>query len=85
MGTIYGCQNANQEECYKYTDWEKWKSGTCVWLEGFGFYCDDESDEGGDGGDDNGDDDCYDGCYYMKGGQPLPAAKDSVLFAGLLI
>ena len=55
MGTIYGCQNANQEECYKYTDWEKWKSGTCVWLEGFGFYCDDESDEGGDGGDDGGD------------------------------
>lgn len=40
MGTIYGCQDANQEECYKYTDWEKWKSGTCVWLEGFGFYCD---------------------------------------------
>ena len=25
MVTIYGCQNANQEECYKYTDWEKWK------------------------------------------------------------
>ncbi len=71
MGTIYGCQNANQEECYKYTDWEKWKSGTCVWLEGFGYYCDvgddDESDDGGDRGDDGdggcGDDDCYEGCY----------------------
>lgn len=76
MGTIYGCQNANQEECYKYTDWEKWKSGTCVWLEGFGFYCDDEGGDGDNGGDSGdggcgddgcgtgcGGDDCYDGCY----------------------
>ncbi len=63
--TYYGCQNANQEECTPYRKHGGWKSGTCVWLEGFGYYCnaddDDESDEGGDGG--CGDDDCYDGCY----------------------
>lgn len=55
--TYYGCQNANQEECVPYRKYGGWKSGTCVWLEGFDYYCDadDESDEGGDGGDDGGD------------------------------
>lgn len=72
--TSFGCLNSNQEDCTPYKRYDDWKNGTCVFVEGFGYYCnaddDDESDEGGDGGcgEDGcgsgcGDDDCYDGCY----------------------
>lgn len=56
-GTYFGCLNSNQEDCTPYKRYDDWKDVTCVWINGFGFYCDDD-DESDDGSGDNGDGCC---------------------------
>ena len=55
-GTYFDCLNSNQEDCTPYERYDNWKDVTCVWINGFGFYCDD--DESDDGSGDNGDGCC---------------------------
>ena len=47
--TYFSCLNSDQEDCTPYKRYNNWKDVTCVWINRFGFYCDDGCDEGNGG------------------------------------